>query len=45
MKINKSWKDKFNDWQNDWCLFAKEVLRANLDEEQTEKQGTNTARD
>ena len=34
MKINKSWKVKFNDWQNDWCLFAKEVLHAKLDEEQ-----------
>lgn len=34
MKISKSWKDKFNDWQNDWCLFAKEVLHANLDDEQ-----------
>lgn len=23
-------------WRNDWCLFAKEVLKANLDKEQQE---------
>ncbi len=24
----------FKSWQNDWCLFAKDVLRVNLDDEQ-----------
>ena len=27
-------KDSFERWRNDWTAFAKEVLRANLDEEQ-----------
>ncbi|MBK8807775.1 MAG: hypothetical protein IPO21_14470 [Bacteroidales bacterium] len=28
--------DIFKKWQNDWCLFAKDVLKANLDKQQQE---------
>ncbi len=34
MKINPSWQKKLKLWREDWCLFAKEVLKARLDEEQ-----------
>lgn len=34
MEIKSGYIAKMRSWQNDWCLFAKEVLHANLDDEQ-----------
>jgi len=31
---NKKYIKKFKEWQSDWNLFCKEVLKANLDKEQ-----------
>lgn len=32
--INPKWQKRMKLWREDWCLFAKEVLKARLDEEQ-----------
>lgn len=32
--ITSDHKNKYTQWRNDWCLFAKEVLKVNLDIEQ-----------
>lgn len=32
--INPKWQKRMKLWRDDWCLFAKEVLKARLDEEQ-----------
>jgi len=32
--VNKKYIKKFKEWQSDWNLFCKEVLKANLDKEQ-----------
>ena len=34
MKSNVKFINKYKQWRADWCLFAKEVLKVNLDEEQ-----------
>lgn len=34
MKIDVKWQKRFEYWRSNWCAFAKEVLCANLDEEQ-----------
>ena len=36
MKPNKQIEDQFTKWRQDWCLFARQVLRVNLDPEQEE---------
>lgn len=34
MVQNDKWQKKMKAWRKDWCLFAKQVLHARLDEEQ-----------
>ncbi len=34
MAQNDKWQKKMKAWRKDWCLFAKQVLHARLDEEQ-----------